>query len=166
LSRIVVDPVYLTPQELRVLALALAGLPAKAMADQMAISPNTVNGHLKSIFRKLGVGSRATLIARFRAGADTMGEAPATARRAAELSPRERQTLDLLRIGLSAKGMADHLGISVHTVNQYTKSIFRKFGVGSRGALLALATTTTPKPLSAPAPPAITASAVRARGVG
>ncbi len=53
------------------------------------------------------------------------------------LSPRERQTLDLLLEGLSDKEIADRLDISPHTVNQYNKSIFRRFGVRSRTALLA-----------------------------
>ncbi len=55
----------------------------------------------------------------------------------AGLSPRERQTLDLLLEGLADKEIAERLGISPHTVNQYIKSIFRRFGVHSRTALLA-----------------------------
>jgi DNA-binding CsgD family transcriptional regulator len=55
----------------------------------------------------------------------------------ARLSPRERQTLDLLLAGLADKEIAERLGISPHTVNQYTKSIYRRFGVRSRAALLA-----------------------------
>jgi len=55
----------------------------------------------------------------------------------AQLRPREQQTLELLLAGMPAKQIADRLGISVHTANQYTKSIFRCFGVGSRAALLA-----------------------------
>jgi DNA-binding CsgD family transcriptional regulator len=55
----------------------------------------------------------------------------------AQLSPRERHTFDLLLAGLADKEIADRLGISPHTVNQYTKSIYRRFGVHSRAALLA-----------------------------
>jgi DNA-binding CsgD family transcriptional regulator len=39
---------------------------------------------------------------------------------------------------LSTKQIADRLGLSVNTATQYTKAIFRRFGVGSRAALLAL----------------------------
>lgn len=53
------------------------------------------------------------------------------------LPPRERQTLDLLLAGLADKEIAARLGISPHTVNHYTKSIYRRFGVNSRMALLA-----------------------------
>ncbi|WNG47410.1 helix-turn-helix transcriptional regulator [Archangium minus] len=55
----------------------------------------------------------------------------------ARLSPRERQTLELLLRGLMDKEIAEHLGISRFTVNQYTKSVYRRFGVHSRAALIA-----------------------------
>ncbi|MBZ4416317.1 LuxR C-terminal-related transcriptional regulator [Myxococcus sp. RHSTA-1-4] len=55
----------------------------------------------------------------------------------AGLAPRERQTLELLLRGLTDKEIAGQLGISRFTVNQYTKSIYRRFGVQSRTALLA-----------------------------
>lgn len=55
----------------------------------------------------------------------------------ARLSPRESQTLELLLRGLMDKEIADHLGISPFTVNQYTKSIYRRFRVHSRAALIA-----------------------------
>jgi DNA-binding NarL/FixJ family response regulator len=48
----------LSPRETEVLRLAAKGLPAKAIADNLGISVRTVNGHLDSIFNKLGVSSR------------------------------------------------------------------------------------------------------------
>jgi DNA-binding CsgD family transcriptional regulator len=53
------------------------------------------------------------------------------------LSPRERQTLDLLLIGNAEKEIANRLAISRHTVHVYVKSIYKRFGVCSRGELLA-----------------------------
>jgi len=53
------------------------------------------------------------------------------------LAPREEQTLHLLLTGLSDKEIAQRMGISRHTVNQYTKAIYRSYGVCSRSALLA-----------------------------
>jgi DNA-binding CsgD family transcriptional regulator len=76
----------------------------------------------------------------FHGECDHLLRAPAAAvdeQLVARLSPRERQTLDLLLAGLADKEIADRLGISPHTVNQYTKSIYRRFGVRSRAALLA-----------------------------
>jgi len=53
------------------------------------------------------------------------------------LSPRQRQTLGLVLRGLSDKEIADDLGISRYTVNQYTKAIYRHYAVSSRSQLLA-----------------------------
>ncbi|RKG71776.1 DNA-binding response regulator [Corallococcus sp. CA054B] len=53
------------------------------------------------------------------------------------LTPRERQTLELLLQGLGDKQIAARLGISRFTVNQYTKTLYRRFGVQSRTALIA-----------------------------
>jgi DNA-binding CsgD family transcriptional regulator len=53
------------------------------------------------------------------------------------LSPRQFETLRQLREGLADKEIAARLGISPHTVNHYTKQIYRQFGVQSRAALVA-----------------------------
>lgn len=53
------------------------------------------------------------------------------------LSPRERQTLLLLLGGDTKREIAEKLGISEHTVGDYTKNIYKHFGVNSRGALQA-----------------------------
>lgn len=53
------------------------------------------------------------------------------------LSPRVRQTLRCLLDGDSDKQIAARLGLSWHTVNQYTKAIFAHYGVSSRTELLA-----------------------------
>jgi len=55
----------------------------------------------------------------------------------AQLPPRQRQVLELLVEGLADKEIAERLGISRHTVNQYTKQIYRRFGVTSRAVLTA-----------------------------
>ncbi|WP_245772699.1 LuxR C-terminal-related transcriptional regulator [Myxococcus fulvus] len=62
---------------------------------------------------------------------------PRSAPPAPALSPRERQTLTLLLQGLGDKQIAARLGISRFTVNQYTKVLYRHFGVQSRAALIA-----------------------------
>ncbi len=53
------------------------------------------------------------------------------------LSRRERQTLELLLSGDAEKQIASHLSISRHTVHVYVKSLYKRFGVSSRGELLA-----------------------------
>ena len=54
-----------------------------------------------------------------------------------DLSPRERETLQSLLAGDSEKQAAMKLGLSQHTVHVYVKKLYRKFGVCSRGELLA-----------------------------
>ena len=49
-----------------------------------------------------------------------------------QLAPRQRETLALLREGLADKEIAVRLNISPHTVNHYTKAIYRH-SVCSRG---------------------------------
>jgi len=63
------------------------------------------------------------------------GEVPERA--GARLSPRQRQALELVLSGLCDKEIAERLGISRYTVNQYTKAIYRHYAVTSRAQLLA-----------------------------
>jgi DNA-binding CsgD family transcriptional regulator len=51
----------LTPTELRVARLAAAGRTNRAVAEELTISPKTVETHLARIYRKLGIRSRAEL---------------------------------------------------------------------------------------------------------
>jgi DNA-binding CsgD family transcriptional regulator len=53
------------------------------------------------------------------------------------LSPRQRQTLELLLDGKSEKEIAHRLTISRHTVHVYVKSLYKQFDVCSRAELLA-----------------------------
>jgi DNA-binding CsgD family transcriptional regulator len=53
------------------------------------------------------------------------------------MSPRLRQTLDLLLAGDGEKQIAGKLGLSRHTVHDYVKGVYRQFGVCSRAELLA-----------------------------
>jgi non-specific serine/threonine protein kinase len=48
----------LTPREEEVLVLVARGLTNAQVAQQLFLSPRTVNAHLNSVYRKLGVGSR------------------------------------------------------------------------------------------------------------
>lgn len=48
----------LTPRELEVLALLVAGLGSRAIADELQISMNTVRTHVQSVLTKLQVHSR------------------------------------------------------------------------------------------------------------
>jgi DNA-binding CsgD family transcriptional regulator len=53
------------------------------------------------------------------------------------LTLRERQTLGCLLDGDSEKQAAANLGLSVHTLHDYVKRLYRAFNVASRGELMA-----------------------------
>ena len=53
------DPAGLTARELEVLRLVAQGLSDREAAQQLVVSPRTINAHLTSIYSKLGVSSRA-----------------------------------------------------------------------------------------------------------
>ena len=54
----------------------------------------------------------------------------------AQLSPRLRQTLDLLGTGMGEKQVAVELGCSCNTVHGYVKELHRRFAVSTRSELL------------------------------
>ncbi len=54
-----------------------------------------------------------------------------------ELSPRERQIVNLLLNGESRDSIAAQLGLSRYTINAYFRSIYRHFGVSARTELMA-----------------------------
>jgi DNA-binding CsgD family transcriptional regulator len=53
------------------------------------------------------------------------------------LSPHLDKTLRALRRGLTEKQVAAELGLSPHTVHDYVRSLYRRFGVTSRAELFA-----------------------------
>ena len=52
-------PAGLTEREVEVLCLVAQGMTDAHVAEQLVISPRTVNGHLRSIYSKIGVTSRS-----------------------------------------------------------------------------------------------------------
>jgi DNA-binding NarL/FixJ family response regulator len=52
----------------------------------------------------------------------------------AELTPREREVLELMATGSSNQGIADKLVISLRAVEKYVSSIFAKLGLPSTGS--------------------------------
>lgn len=56
------------------------------------------------------------------------------------LTERERETLALISVGMSAKEAARHMGISFHTVRDYLNEGKKKLGVSTTAAAIRLAT--------------------------
>lgn len=55
----------LSPREAEALRLLLTGRPERAVAGEMGVTANTLHQYVKAVYAKLGVGSRAELMARF-----------------------------------------------------------------------------------------------------
>jgi len=55
----------LTERESEVLALLARGMSNQEIADRLVITPNTVKRHLKSVYAKLGVHTRAAAVAKY-----------------------------------------------------------------------------------------------------
>ena len=45
------------------------------------------------------------------------------------ITPREKEVMHLLAHGLSSKKIAEHMGISFHTVESFRKKLLQKFKV-------------------------------------
>ena len=55
-------PFDLTPREYEILGEIVAGLSNKEIEEKLVISHNTVRTHIKNLYSKLGVSSRAQAI--------------------------------------------------------------------------------------------------------
>ena len=73
-------------------------------------------------------------------------DGPSAPAPAVPLSPRMRQTLERLLAGDSEKEIACRLRLSPHTVHVYVKTLYRRFGVCSRGELFARFVRPAPPP--------------------
>ena len=65
----------LTPQELQIALLLAAGRTTREAAGSLFLSPKTVEYHLRSIYRKLGIGSRDELTVAMGTGVMASGDA-------------------------------------------------------------------------------------------
>ena len=64
IAQVIVSAYSLTRRESQIVRLVLQGLSTKETARSLSISPLTVQQHLKVIFDKVGVHSRAELVGR------------------------------------------------------------------------------------------------------
>jgi DNA-binding CsgD family transcriptional regulator len=84
-------------------------------------------------------GLRALLAAAFERNAELVGTPkPAVMISRTILSPRERQIVDLILLGCSSEAIGRRLDISLHTVKDHRKKIFRKLGISSIAELFIL----------------------------
>lgn len=81
---------------------------------------------------------RKVIVARLEIRNGDLGEVAVAPYAHALLSPREREVAAAVSLGLHDQQIADSLVLSVHTVKQHLKSIYRKLGVNSRVELTRL----------------------------
>lgn len=75
----------------------------------------------------LGGASLSALLSRLRADGPSAGSAAPV-----QLTPREREVLELMGQGLDARRLAKRLDLSIHTARDYIKSILAKLGAHSQ----------------------------------
>lgn len=74
-----------------------------------------------------------------RAGGERAAPMPPAGKLPADLTPRERATLQLIARGLSNERIADELSLSEKTVRNYVSHILDKLGVATRAEAIVLA---------------------------
>jgi DNA-binding NarL/FixJ family response regulator len=129
-----VRPGSLTAQEREIADLAASGLTNKQIAEQLRLSPRTVGTHLRHVFPKLDVSSRAAL-------RDALGQTS----RAADAQPanlpgvvlteQELEIASLAASGLSNKEIGGRLYLSHRTVGAHLYQLFPRLGIRSRAGL-------------------------------
>jgi DNA-binding NarL/FixJ family response regulator len=126
-------PEPLTERETEVLALLRGPLLTREIAAELGLSPNTVKTHIRAIYRKLGVCTRATAVSRY----PSLRIRPARHPGLPEpLTEREIEVLGLLRGSLPLREIAAELRLSPNTIKTHIRAIYRKLGVSSRAAAI------------------------------
>jgi DNA-binding NarL/FixJ family response regulator len=137
---------------------AAAGLSNAAIARARGRSPRTIANQLQSIYRKLGVASRAEMTAYvFRISRTSTHDlphassVPAGALRASlpcasGLSERERAIVTMVACGMPNKIIAYELGLAPSTVATHFSAALRKLGLASRIEIIRLGQRDRPGP--------------------
>jgi DNA-binding CsgD family transcriptional regulator len=111
---------------------------ASRLGDLSALVRATTTATAQTPSPSDGIDRRRRLVAMF---CSMLGEQALEGKAASPggppLSPRQRETLELLLAGNAEKQIASALSISKHTVHVYVKSLYKRFGVNSRPELLA-----------------------------
>ena len=116
----------------RFLILSQYALPHAGVVDQLGLHRGLSDGAFSISERKLVRLFHVELGRLWQRDAIRRAKDPTTA-----LPPRLTQTLNELLAGSSEKQIAVKLDLSRHTIHNYVKALHQRFGVSSRGELLA-----------------------------
>jgi DNA-binding NarL/FixJ family response regulator len=103
----------ITPRETEVLRLVATGMNNKEIASTLVLSEHTVHRHVANILRKLAPR-----------------DAPGTGGPA--ITTRETEVLRLVAKGLTARRIAERLGLSPRTVENHVQNVLRKLALTNR----------------------------------
>ncbi len=123
----------LSDRERDVAELAGKGLTNRQVADQLYMSERTVQTHLETVFRALGIRSRTMLPLVIGGLTDPLKEEPP-----APLTPRQAEVVALVAAGWTNARIAEALEMSVKTVEKHVRDVFVRWGVTTRTAVAAL----------------------------
>lgn len=113
----------LTRREREVLTLVAAGSSTRGIAQQLSISPNTVETHVRAAREKLGARTRMEAAAR----AALVGDVTSTCK----LRCEQRRLLELLAAGETLGEAARHLALSRRTADRRLSQARGELGVAS-----------------------------------
>lgn len=148
-----IDPRGLTTAESAVAAWAARGHPEKVIAYELGLAQGTVSALLSRAYRKLGVRSRAALVARLEVptkiermklddGAEVLLFSAPTQEHGAlgALSDAEREVASAAARGDDNQTISERRKVSRATVAKQLASAYEKLGVGTRAELARLLT--------------------------
>ena len=123
----------LSARERGVAELAGQGLTNRQIADRLLMSERTVQTHLETVFRALGIRSRTMLPLVIGGLTDHDTREPP-----APLTPRQAEVVALVAAGWTNARIAEALQMSVKTVEKHVRDVFVRWGVTTRTGVAAL----------------------------
>jgi DNA-binding CsgD family transcriptional regulator len=128
----------LTTRESQVLALIAKGMSTSDIARYLGVTEFTARKHRSNISAKLDIHSTSKLVAFATTHAHTATHAPAPILPPGTLSAREKDVLQKLSLGLTAKEIGRDLCISPRTVSKHLENIRAKTGLQTLADLMTI----------------------------
>ncbi|WP_262389838.1 response regulator transcription factor [Cupriavidus campinensis] len=128
----------MTTRESQVLALIAKGMSSSDIARYLGVTEFTARKHRTNISAKLDIHSTSQLVAFATTHANTATHAPTPILQPDRLSKREKDVLQSLSLGLTAKEIGRDLCISPRTVSKHLENIRAKTGLQTLADLMTI----------------------------